>query len=171
MKWMGSVSSASFFRHSRPCLRNWKEKSKEHQITRAAVFRICLTRMRPRRHNSCHRPQPDSPADYLNYLASWIALPLRAEKPAGFNRAFFQAAIPLYPQRSTLVGLEKLLRAWLKRDLLENSPTDPPLLIVTDLTRTYNDVDAIFQLAPEVASRRVPGEIYAQLGVNTVGLA
>jgi hypothetical protein len=105
---------------------------------------------------------------YLNYLASWIALPLRAEKPAGFNRAFFQAAIPLYPQRSTLVGLEKLLRAWLRKDLLENSPTDPPLLLVTDLTRTHNDVDTIFQLAPEGASVRVPGELYAQLGVNTV---
>jgi hypothetical protein len=113
-----------------------------------------------------HRPQPDT--DYLNYVASWIALPLRAEKSVGFNRAFFDAAIPLYPQRSTLIGLEKLLRAWLKGDLLENSPTDPPLLIMTDLTRTYNDVDTIFQLAPEEASGRVPGEAYAQLSVNTV---
>ena len=113
-----------------------------------------------------HPPQPEF--DYLNYVASWIALPLRAEKPAGFNRAFFHAAIPLYRQRSTLVGMEKLLRAWLKGDLLETRPTEPPLLIVTDLTRTYSDVDTIFQLAPEEASGRVLGEVYAQLGVNSV---
>ena len=113
-----------------------------------------------------HRSQPDF--DYLNYVASWIALPLRAEKPVDFQRAFLHAAIPLYPQRSTLVGMEKLLRAWLKGDLLETGPTDPPLLIVTDLTRTYNDVDTVFQLAPEETSGSVPGELYAQLGVNTV---
>jgi hypothetical protein len=113
-----------------------------------------------------YSPQPDF--DYLNYVASWVALPLRAEKPLSFNRAFFHAAIPFSRQRSTLVGMEKLLRAWLKGDLLETSPTDPPFLIVTDLTRTHNDVDTIFQLAPEEASGRVPGEIYAQLGVNTV---
>jgi phage tail-like protein len=112
-----------------------------------------------------HHPQPDS--DYLNYLASWIALPLRADKPSDFHRAFFHAAIPLYPQRSTLVGMEKLLRAWLKGDLLEPG-TDPPLLIVTDLTRTYNDVETIFQLAPQEPRGRAPGEVYAQLGVNTV---
>jgi hypothetical protein len=110
-------------------------------------------------------PQPDF--DYLNYLASWIALPLRAEKPVAFHRAFFHAAIPLYPQRSTLIGMEKLLRAWLKGDQLETG-TAPPLLIATDLTRTYNDVETIFQLAPEGASGRAPDEIYAQLGVNTV---
>jgi hypothetical protein len=110
-----------------------------------------------------HHSQPDF--DYLNYLASWIALPLRAEKSESFNRVFFDAAISLYPQRSTLPGMDALLRAWLKGDLLE---TDPPLLILTDLTRTYNDVDTIFQLAPERDEDRKPGEIYSQIGLNTV---
>ncbi len=122
-----------------------------------------------------HRPPPDfnsvSFSDhlnhfvYLNYLASWIALPLRSEKTVDWNRRFFNAAIPLYSQRSTLPGMDALLRAWLKDDLLE---TDPPLLILTDLTRTHNDTDAVFQLAPENAQDRRPGEIYAQLGLNTV---
>jgi hypothetical protein len=112
-----------------------------------------------------HRPQPDF--DYLNYLASWIALPLRAEKPDGFNRAFVDSAIPVYVQRSTLPGMDVLLRAWLKGDLLENGPHDPPLLILTDLTREYNDIDAVFQLAPGNAAAAQPREIYAQLGVNT----
>jgi hypothetical protein len=64
-----------------------------------------------------------------------------------------------------LPGLEALLRAWLKDELLE---TDPPLLILTDLTSVYNDVDTIFQLAPEKDEDKKPGEIYAQAGVNTV---
>lgn len=124
-----------------------------------------------------HRPQPEF--DYLNYLASWIALPLRTElirregenKPdynariVQWNREFFKNAILLYPQRGTLPGLDALLRAWLKGDLWE---TDPPLLILSDLTRVFNDVETIFQLAPEEDIERKPGEIYAQLGMNTV---
>ncbi len=92
--------------------------------------------------------------DYLEYLAGWIALPLRVEKPAEWNRRFFQTAITLYPLRSTLPGMQRLLRAWLKDDLLE---TDPPLLVLTDLTRSHTEVDTVFQL----------GET-ATLGVNTV---
>jgi hypothetical protein len=109
-----------------------------------------------------HRPQPDF--DYLSYLASWIGLPLRPEKPVDWNRRFFNAAIPVYPQRSTVSGIDALIRAWLKDDLME---TVPPLLILTDLTRAYNDVDAIFQIAPEKAQDARPGEVYAQLGLNT----
>lgn len=113
-----------------------------------------------------HRPQPDFA--YLNYLARWIALPLRPEKPLSFNREFFKAAIPLYPKRGTLPGMDALLRAWLKGDLLETDPPDPTLLILTDLTRVYNEVDTIFQLAPGNVADRRPNEIYVQLGVNTV---
>lgn len=97
---------------------------------------------------------PQSELDYLEYLADWIALPLRAEKSAEWNRRFFQTAITLYPLRSTLPGMQELLRAWLKGDLLE---TDPPLLVLTDLTRSHTEVDTVFQL----------GET-ATLGVNTV---
>jgi hypothetical protein len=106
-----------------------------------------------------HRPQPDF--DYLNFLASWIALPLRPDKPVDWNRRFFSSAIQLYSRRSTLEGMEELLRAWLKDDLLE---TTPPLLFLTDLTRTRNDIDAVFQLAPEGVQEKT----YAQLGLNTV---
>jgi len=106
-----------------------------------------------------HRPppgpdNPDPDFEYLAYLASWIALPLRVEKPISFNRTFFETAAPLVRQRSTLPGMDALLRAWLKGDLLE---TAPPLLILTDLTRAYTDVNAVFRL----------GET-ATLGVDTV---
>jgi phage tail-like protein len=95
-----------------------------------------------------------SEADFLSYLASWIALPLRAEKDVPFNRALFDATLPLIAQRGTLPGLDALLRAWLRGDLLEASPA---LLILTDLTRAFNDVDAVLQLGQT-----------ATLGVDTV---
>lgn len=121
-----------------------------------------------------YRPRPDfnfvsffddqNQFIYLNYLAGWIALPLRAEKSVDWNRRFFNAAIQLYLKRSTLPGMEALLRAWLKDDLWEVSPA---LLILTDLTRTHNEIDAVFQLAPP-QGQEAEGEVYAQLGLNTV---
>lgn len=91
--------------------------------------------------------------EFLNYLASWIGLPLRPEKSVDWNREFFKTAIAFYSRRGTLPGLEALLRAWLKDDLLE---TEPPLLIMTDLTRSHTDVDTVWQI----------GET-ATLGVDT----
>jgi phage tail-like protein len=99
-----------------------------------------------------YRRQPD--ADFLHFLASWIALPLRSEKPIDAQRAFFHAALPLYRGHGTLPGMEALLRAWLKGDLWE---TTPPLLILTDLTPADNGGNAIFRLAET-----------ATLGVDTV---
>lgn len=94
---------------------------------------------------------------FLSDLTSWIALPLRTDlvqyqstSPADYdvgttkwNRIFFRAALPLLAQRGTLPGLDALLRAWLKGDLLEATPR---LIVLTDLTPARNDVDAILQL-------------------------
>lgn len=105
-----------------------------------------------------HRSQQDSinPPDFdcLNYLASWIALPLRPEKDLSWNREFFKSAVSLSSLRGTMVGLDGLLRAFLRGDLLE---TRPPLLILSDLSSSHTDVDAAFQLG-----------VTATLGVNTV---
>lgn len=91
--------------------------------------------------------------EFLNYLASWIAVPLRPEKTLNWNRQFLKTAIRWQPQRGTLAGLEAMLRAWLKGDLLE---TNPPLLILSDLTSNAPDSDAVFQLG-----------VTATLGVDT----
>ena len=100
-----------------------------------------------------HKPEQDF--EYLKYLAGWIALPLRtdviqyegetdadyAARRTEWNRLFFKTAIPHNKERSTLPGMEWLLRAWLKDDMLQ---TTRPIL--TDLTRAHTDVDTIFQL-------------------------
>ena len=106
-----------------------------------------------------HRPpptsgNPDPDYAFLNYLASWVALQLRPERSLDWNRAFFKAAISLYAQRSTLPGMDAMLRAWLKGELAE---TVPPAVILSDLTPAHTDARAIFQLGGT-----------ATLGVDTV---
>jgi|tagenome__1003787_1003787.scaffolds.fasta_scaffold20960132_4 phage tail-like protein len=96
---------------------------------------------------------PGSAADFLGHLASWTALPLRDDQDVAFNRGLFDALLRLIEQRGTLPGLDAMLRAWLRGDLLPSSA----LLIVTDLTRAFPDVDAVFQLGRT-----------ATLGVDTV---
>lgn len=102
-----------------------------------------------------YRAQPDF--DYLEYLAGWLGLRLRAElipkegegeddylaRRLSWNRQFFKTAIGLAQQRGSLAGLQSLLQAWLKGDLLE---TNPPLAIITDLTRVHTDVETVFQI-------------------------
>ncbi len=91
-----------------------------------------------------NRQQPGAgDFDFLNYLAAWLALPLRPEKSIDWNRQFFNTAIPLFSQRSTLPGIDGMLRAWLKGDLLEGTPAP---LVISDLGSTQTDADTVFQL-------------------------
>jgi hypothetical protein len=112
---------------------------------------------------------------FLSFLASWIGLPLRDElipradetdlqglrindpsyerRKARWNRHLVRTAVGIYPRRGTRAGIEGMLRAWLKDDLLEER------VIVTDLSRSYTDIDAVFQLG--VWER-------ARMGINTV---
>ena len=101
-----------------------------------------------------NRAQPGAgDFDFLNYVASWLALPLRPEKSLAWNRQFFQAALPFYSQRSTLPGIEGLLRAWLKDELWG----DPSWLAITDLGPAHTDATSAFQLG-----------VTATLGLDTV---
>ncbi len=102
-----------------------------------------------------NRPQPGAgDSAFLAYLADWLALPLRPEKSVDWNRQFFKTAILLFSQRSTLPGIEGMLRAWLKGELLEGAPAP---LVVSDLASTQTDADTVFQLG-----------VTATLGVDTV---
>jgi hypothetical protein len=92
--------------------------------------------------------------DFLNYLAGFIALPLRPDKPVQWNRTFFKAAIALYPQRSTLAGINGMLQAWLSGDIVAPDALHP---LVTDFGPTANGATSAFQLG-----------VTSTLGVDTV---
>ncbi len=118
--------------------------------------------------------QAESDSTFLNFLASWIGLPLRDEliprvgetdlkgqlrinetqyerRKVRWNRHLMRTAVGIYPRRGTRAGVQGMLQAWLKDDLVEER------IIVTDLSRTYTDIDAVFQLGER-----------ARLGVDTV---
>lgn len=95
------------------------------------------------------------PFAFLDYLAGWLAIPLRPEKPVDWNRRYLRRAIELAAARGTVPGVEGLLRAWLQGDLLE--PPGRELLVLTDLAAPLNGVDAPFQLG-----------VQSLLGVQTV---
>lgn len=116
---------------------------------------------------------PDPDFDFLSYLASWIALPLRndpvqnaTESDAAYfarrillNRNFFRTSIAYYPERGTLTAMDAMLRVWLSGELLV---TAPPIPILSDLKPPHTDVDAVFQLGT------TPPEPGATLGFDTV---
>ncbi|MDN3354887.1 hypothetical protein [Actinomadura sp. DC4] len=92
---------------------------------------------------------------FLDYLASWQAIPLRPEKPVEWNRRYLARAIALAGVRGTLAGVDGLLRAWLEGDLLSSPGSEP--LVITDLASPVNGVDSPFQLG-----------VQSLLGVHTV---
>ena len=87
---------------------------------------------------------------YLQYLASWVGLPLRADKTVSWNRRFFREAVQLAHNRSTLPGLSALLKSWHHEESLAAET------VVTDLIAPENAVNTVFRL----------GE--SRIGIDTV---
>lgn len=82
---------------------------------------------------------PDrTPAEFLPWLAGWVATSLREDWPPATRRRFIGNVVPLYPRRGTKRALQKLLQLYLnpdadpKRDadqdveVLEDAPADQP---------------------------------------------
>jgi phage tail-like protein len=106
-------------------------------------------------------PYPGAdPAAFLAYLAGWLAIPLRPDKPVDWTRTYLARAIELAAERGTYPGVAALLRAWLRGELLapaEGMPAGRAPLVLTDLAAPVNGVDSPFQLG-----------VQSLLGVHTV---
>lgn len=70
-----------------------------------------------------------APEAFLPWLASWVALSLRADWSEATKRGFIRRVVPLYKLRGTKAGLEKLL------ELYVNGGTEP------DPSQVSNDVE------------------------------
>lgn len=53
-----------------------------------------------------------APAEFLPWLASWVALTLREDWDEEEKRRFIARIVPLYRQRGTKAGLEEMLRTY-----------------------------------------------------------
>ena len=84
---------------------------------------------------------------YLQYLASWVGLPVRSDKLVRWNRRFLREAMALDNEgnnplmlRSTLPGIRAMLNAWHKGEIV------PQETYVTDLVSPENGVDTVFRV-------------------------
>lgn len=59
--------------------------------------------------------------EYLEYLASWIGLPLRKDKSSNWNRDFMKEAISIYHNRGTQKTIDEMIRAWLKGEIISDN--------------------------------------------------
>ncbi|MGH4012337.1 MAG: phage tail protein I [Pseudonocardiaceae bacterium] len=55
-----------------------------------------------------------APDEFLPWLAGWVALSLRSDWDADTKRGFISEVVPLYRQRGTLVGLQRILEIYLR---------------------------------------------------------
>ena len=77
---------------------------------------------------------------YLQYLASWVGLPLRSDKLMNWNRRYLRNAVKLLGVRSTLPGLTKMLNEWHQEEVVAAET------VVTDLISSENGVDTVFRI-------------------------
>ena len=81
---------------------------------------------------------------YLQYLASWVGLPVRSDKTVSWNRRFLREAITMDNNtatlRSTMPGIRAMLNAWHKGEIVAENT------IVTDLISPANGVNTVFRI-------------------------
>ncbi len=57
-----------------------------------------------------------TPAEFLPWLANWVALSLREDWPEPVKRSFIRRIVPLYQKRGTREGLVDMLKLYLEND-------------------------------------------------------
>ena len=81
---------------------------------------------------------------YLQYLASWVGLPVRSDKTVSWNRRFLREAMTMDNNpatlRSTLPGIRAMLNAWHKGEIVAENT------IITDRISQANGVDTVFRI-------------------------
>ena len=77
---------------------------------------------------------------YLQYLASWVGLPLRSDKLPRWNRRFLREAVKLGGVHSTLSGLTELMNQWHQEEI------DKSKTVITDLIAPETGVDTVFRI-------------------------
>lgn len=115
----------------------------------------------------------DSEMQRLRYIAGWVGLPLRDDKGDLWNRRFVSNVLKysdegpsIWRRRSTLKGLQELLKEWLKDDVEEDYDTYP--IIVSDMTRQSNFAPSAFMIRKHLSYYKNEEIIPPTIGVNTV---
>ncbi|HEX4834357.1 MAG TPA: phage tail protein I [Trebonia sp.] len=118
-----------------------------------------------------------TPAGFLPWLAGWAALSLRADWDEATTRGFLREVIPLYRQRGTLAGMQRILQIYLQPlapDATGNDVvvyddfTDPPHYFQVQLTLRDADPDRlrlVEQVAIAIIDQEKPAHTFYALRV------
>lgn len=118
-----------------------------------------------------------TPEEFLPWLAGWVALSLRADWDADTKRGFIREVVPLYRQRGTLAGLQRMLEIYLRP--LGDQVTRDDVVIFDDFDQpphffqvrlTLNDADptrlrGTQQIARAIIDREKPAHTFYALKV------
>ena len=115
-------------------------------------------------------------ADFLPWLASWVALTLRDDWDVEEKRRFIRGVIPLYKFRGTKQGLERVLQIYtnLEQDDVVNIYEFPDIPHYFQVELTLASVDPIQyrvkqQIAVAIIDQEKPAHTFYSLIIRSVG--
>lgn len=133
------------------------------------------------------RPMPSgedqlqAPADFLPWLAGWVALTLREDWPEQTQRQFIREVVPLYRQRGTKAGMARLLQIYLGADdesvFIYEQPDDfkfeagtapPPYFFQVAIkanTQETGEIRRIQQIAQAIIEQEKPAHTFYGLQI------
>lgn len=132
--------------------------------------------------------QLQAPADFLPWLAGWVALTLREDWPEETQRQFIREVVPLYRQRGTKAGMARLLQIYLgtgeESVTIYDHPDDfnfdskivpPPYFFQIEIkvnTQETDEIRRIQQIAQAIIEQEKPAHTFygLQLLVPTMRL-
>jgi P2-related tail formation protein len=121
----------------------------------------------------------ESEADFLPWLASWVALTLRNDWTIEEKSRFIQEIIPLYRFRGTKQGLKRILKIYtnlseqesIKIHEFPNIPNyfqvEIDLSGLEDLNQALDDVNTKERIARAIIDQEKPAHTYYALRVRT----
>ncbi|MBX3158039.1 MAG: phage tail protein I [Deltaproteobacteria bacterium] len=119
----------------------------------------------------------DTPAEFLPWLAGWVATSLREDWDAATRRRFIANIVPLYRRRGTKHGLQKLLQLYLNPDALPETdldldvqitePDDQPHYFNVNFTvRDKSDLNRKAAIAMDLIDREKPAHTFYGLNIS-----
>jgi phage tail-like protein len=108
-----------------------------------------------------------SPAEFLPWLASWVALSLRDDWEEEVRRRFISQIVPLYRQRGTKAGLKKLLELYTSEGVEIDEFDHLPYYFQVQITLSTKDIQRKQQIAKSIINQEKPAHTYYALQIIT----
>jgi phage tail-like protein len=116
-----------------------------------------------------HFDPKTTPEEFLPWLASWVALSLRADWDTATKRDFIQEIVPLYRLRGTQAGLQRMLEIYTRESVtIDDTFDDPPHFFQVKLTLSDADPDRLRrkqEIARAIVDQEKPAHTFYALRV------